>query len=181
MELRANITDKTVFAGGTDVFPYFPDSDQDSLFFAEGIKKLCEDHCQDYVQLQKTRADFFVSKYRHEKVGSHAGIYSFQLSDHTFSFFKGISEAFFVAAGTTVSPSTSAARLIMTPRTRKKEKSLFVLLPEALMMTVSCHLEAIPIVMSMEKSDANGRAYNITLGVCRRRYWMIIRTGGFSL
>jgi coproporphyrinogen III oxidase len=95
MELRANITDKTVFAGGTDIFPYFPDSDQDSLFFAEGMKKLCEDHCQDYVQLQKTRADFFVSKYRHEKVGSHAGIYSFQLSGNTFPFFKGISEAFF--------------------------------------------------------------------------------------
>jgi len=95
MELRANITDKIVFAGGTDIFPYFPDSDEDSSFFAEGIKKLCEDHGQDYVQLQKIRADFFVSKYRKEKVGSHAGIYSFQLPGDAFPFFKGVSDAFF--------------------------------------------------------------------------------------
>ena len=95
MELRANITDRIVFAGGTDIFPYFPDTDEDSGFFAEGMKQLCQSHGQDYVQLQKTRAEFFMSKYTKEKVGSHAGIYSFQLAEDTFPFFKGVSEAFF--------------------------------------------------------------------------------------
>jgi coproporphyrinogen III oxidase len=36
-----------------------------------------------------------VSKYRKEKVGSHAGIYSFQLPDDAFPFLKGVSDAFF--------------------------------------------------------------------------------------
>ena len=95
MELRVNITDRIVFAGGTDIFPYFPDADEDSGFFAEGMKELCQSHGQDYVQLQKTRAEFFMSKYTKEKVGSHAGIYSFQLAEDTFPFFKGIAESFF--------------------------------------------------------------------------------------
>ena len=59
-------------------------------------------------------------------------------------------------------------------------ESLFVLLPDALIMTVACHLEAIPMVMRTENNDANGRTYNITLGVCSRRYWIIRRIGGFS-
>ena len=62
MELRANITDTIVFAGGTDIFPYFP-VEEDAAFFAEGMKELCHEHGQDYEKLRKTRADFFVSKF----------------------------------------------------------------------------------------------------------------------
>ena len=40
MELRVNITDKIVLAGGTDIFPYFPD-DEEANYFAEGMKLLC--------------------------------------------------------------------------------------------------------------------------------------------
>ena len=95
MELRANITDRLVLAGGTDIFPYFSRHDEDSTFFADGMNELCASHGQDYNQLQKTRADFFVSKYRKDKVGSHAGIYSFQLAEKDFTFFKEIAETFF--------------------------------------------------------------------------------------
>ena len=40
MELRANITDRLVLAGGTDIFPYFSRYDEDSTFFADGMKEL---------------------------------------------------------------------------------------------------------------------------------------------
>ena len=99
MELRVNITDTVVLAGGTDIFPYFPEHDEDSTFFANGMKELCTAHGQDYNQLRKTRADFFVSKYRKEKVGSHAGIYSFKLEEKDFTFFKEIAAAFFQLYG----------------------------------------------------------------------------------
>lgn len=95
MELRVNITDTLVLAGGTDIFPYFSRHEEDNAMFAEGMKELCAAHGQDYDRLQKTRADFFVSKYRKEKVGSHAGIYSFQLPEKEFPFFTGIADAFF--------------------------------------------------------------------------------------
>ncbi len=95
IELRVNITDKIVLAGGTDIFPYFNDADEDVHFFAEGMKKLCTRHGKDYGKMRKTRADFFVSKYRREKVGSHAGIYSFNLEDKDFDFFKDMAETFF--------------------------------------------------------------------------------------
>jgi hypothetical protein len=52
----------------------------------------------------------------------------------------------------------------------KLEKRLLVLLPDALITTVSFHFDAIPMVMSIENNEANGNAYKITLGVCRRRY-----------
>jgi coproporphyrinogen III oxidase len=94
MELRANITDTMVFAGGTDIFPYFP-VEEDAAFFADGMKELCREHGQDYEKLRKTRADFFVSKFRNEKVGSHAGIYAFHLEAKEFPFFKDIAECFF--------------------------------------------------------------------------------------
>jgi len=94
MELRANITDRVVLAGGTDIFPYFS-HEGDVSFFAEGMKQLCGRHGQDYEKLRKTRADFFMSKYRKEKVGAHAGIYSFHLEDNHFDFFKEMAEAFF--------------------------------------------------------------------------------------
>ena len=81
MELRVNITDTVVLAGGTDIFPYCSRHEEDNTFFADGMKELCASHGQDYNQLRKIRADFFVSKYRKEKVGSHAGIYSFQLPE----------------------------------------------------------------------------------------------------
>jgi len=102
MELRVNITDTLVLAGGTDIFPYFSRHEEDSTFFADGMKELCASHGQDYNRLQKTRADFFVSKYRKDKVGSHAGIYSFQLEEKDFTFFKGIAETFFRLYGAIV-------------------------------------------------------------------------------
>jgi coproporphyrinogen III oxidase len=99
MELRVNITNTIVLAGGTDIFPYFSQHEEESTFFADGMKELCASHGQDYNQLRKTREDFFVSKYRKEKVGSHAGIYSFQLEEKDFSFFKGIADGFFQRYG----------------------------------------------------------------------------------
>jgi len=38
MELRVNITDTIVLAGGTDIFPYFSQHEEDSTFFADGMK-----------------------------------------------------------------------------------------------------------------------------------------------
>lgn len=99
IELRANITDKIVLAGGTDIFPYFSEAEGDVSFFAEGMKELCTRHGKDYVKMRKTRADFFISKYRKEKVGSHAGIYSFNLEEKDFDFFKDIAETFFKRYG----------------------------------------------------------------------------------
>jgi coproporphyrinogen III oxidase len=95
MELRVNITDKIVLAGGTDIFPYFPEAKENVGFFADGIKELCTRHEQDYERLRKVRADYFMSKYRKEKVGSHAGIYSFHLEEKDFEFFKEIAKTFF--------------------------------------------------------------------------------------
>jgi coproporphyrinogen III oxidase len=94
LELRANITDKVAFAGGTDIFMYFQRR-EDVDFFADGMKKLCSRHGQNYNVLQQTRMDFFKSKYRKENVGSHAGIYSFNIAEKDFAFFKDMADAFF--------------------------------------------------------------------------------------
>ena len=94
IELRANITDKTILAGGTDIFPYFP-KEEDNKYFADGMKELCKRHGQDYEKLLKTRVDFFKSKYRPGKVGSHAGIYSFHLDEKDFDFFKDMADTYF--------------------------------------------------------------------------------------
>ncbi len=94
LELRANITDTIVFAGGTDIFPYFP-VEEDAAFFTGGMQELCGGHGQDYQVLRKTRADFFVSKFRNAKVGSHAGIYTFHLEAKDFPFVKDMAEHFF--------------------------------------------------------------------------------------
>jgi len=94
LELRANITDTIVFAGGTDIFPYFP-VEEDAAFFTGGMQELCGGHGQDYQVLRKTRADFFVSKLRNAKVGSHAGIYTFHLEAKDFPFVKDMAEHFF--------------------------------------------------------------------------------------
>lgn len=94
MELRANITDTIVFAGGTDIFPYFP-VEEDAAFFARGMQEMCGEHGKDYETLRKTRADFFISKFRNAKVGSHAGIYSFHLEAKDFLFVKDMAESFF--------------------------------------------------------------------------------------
>jgi coproporphyrinogen III oxidase len=59
------------------------------------MKQLCAHHGQDYEKMRKTRADFVMSKYRKEKVGAHAGIYSFHLEDTYFDFFKEMAESFF--------------------------------------------------------------------------------------
>ena len=102
MELRVNITDKVVLAGGTDIFPYFPENKEDVISFAEGMKELCKRHEQDYEKLRKVREDFFVSKYRKDKVGSHAGIYSFHLEEKYFEFFKDMAKTFFKTYGVIV-------------------------------------------------------------------------------
>jgi coproporphyrinogen III oxidase len=96
MELRANIVDKIIFAGGTDIFPYYPDPEAHNLF-SGAIQRICKAHSVDYEALRKVRADFFKSKYTGEKVGSHAGIYFFQLDEGQFPFFKDMAEGFFTA------------------------------------------------------------------------------------
>ena len=68
MELRANIADRTILAGGTDIFPYYPDPEAHAMFAAP-IQRLCKDHDVDYAALQKVRADFFKSKYTDGQVG----------------------------------------------------------------------------------------------------------------
>ena len=98
LELRVNITDKVVFAGGTDIFPYFNRED-DSSSFANGIKKLCSQYGQDYSALRQARINFFKSKYRKGTVGSHAGIYSFHLEDSAFPFFQDLAATFFSLYG----------------------------------------------------------------------------------
>ncbi len=93
IELRANITDKVVLAGGTDIKPYF-DNEEDIKYFADAMKELCARHGKKYDELQKVRADFFKSKYSGEKVGSHAGIYSFHLDAEDFGFYKDLGETY---------------------------------------------------------------------------------------
>lgn len=98
LELRANITDKVAFAGGTDIFLYFHRGN-DIAFFADGIKDLCKTHGQNYNELRQVRIDFFKSKYRKENVGSHAGIYSFHLAEKDYAFFQGMADTFFTLYG----------------------------------------------------------------------------------
>ena len=98
IELRANIAQNVVLAGGTDIFPYLPNQD-DAALFADKIKQVCINHGQDYESMKKVRADFFKSKYRNENVGSHAGIYFFYLEEEKFSFFKDMTETFFKVYG----------------------------------------------------------------------------------
>jgi len=101
IELRTNMTDKIVLAGGTDILPYFPREDDISLF-GEGIKESCTRHGKNYEEMRKIRIDFFKSKYRKGKVGSHAGIYSFHLEASDFPFFQDLAETFFKLYGTIV-------------------------------------------------------------------------------
>jgi coproporphyrinogen III oxidase len=96
IELRANIGESVVLAGGTDIFPYFPKQNDIDLF-ADRIKSICSKHGQDYESMRKVRADFFQSKYRKGSVGSHAGIYFFQLAEEKLPFFKDMAETFFDA------------------------------------------------------------------------------------
>jgi coproporphyrinogen III oxidase len=86
MELRANMADEAILAGGTDIFPYFPNPEAHNLF-ADAIKSICAAHSVDYAGLRKVRADFFKSMYTGAQVGSHAGIYFFQLDQYQFRFF----------------------------------------------------------------------------------------------
>ena len=101
IELRTNMTDKIVLAGGTDILPYFPKED-DITFFGKGIEEVCKRHGKSYEELRKIRVDFFKSKYRKGKVGSHAGIYSFHLEESDFPFFQDLAEAFFKLYGVIV-------------------------------------------------------------------------------
>jgi coproporphyrinogen III oxidase len=97
MELRANIiADKIILAGGSDIFPYYPDPETHRMF-ADPIKRICKKHTVDYEALRKVRADFFKSKYTAAQVGSHAGIYFFQLDEAQFPFFKDMAEGFFTS------------------------------------------------------------------------------------
>lgn len=109
MELRVNITDTVVLAGGTDIFPYDSMDGEDTALFASGMKDLCTSHGQDYNHLRKTREDFFISQLRKEKVGSHAGIYSFQLAEKDFPFFKDMAETFFRLYGKIVEKGKARA------------------------------------------------------------------------
>jgi coproporphyrinogen III oxidase len=94
LELRANIAGDVILAGGTDIFPYFPNQEDHDLM-ATPIKALCAEHGQDYNALQKTRAEFFKSHYRNQKVGSQAGIYSFSLPESAFDFFTAMADTYF--------------------------------------------------------------------------------------
>lgn len=98
IELRANIGQSVVLAGGTDIFPYLQNQDDIELF-ADRLKEVCRKHGQDYESMRKVRADFFKSKYRKEDVGSHAGIYFFYLEEEKFPFFKDMAEIFFKVYG----------------------------------------------------------------------------------
>ena len=101
LELRANITDKVAFAGGTDIFPYFTNQ-EDNEFFAEGIEALCRRHDLDYAAMRQARVDFFQSKYRKGTVGSHAGIYSFHLEEKNFTFLTDLADMFLTLYGALV-------------------------------------------------------------------------------
>jgi coproporphyrinogen III oxidase len=98
MELRANIADKTIFAGGSDIFPYYPDPEAHTMFAAP-LQRICKNHNVDYEALRKVRAGFFKSKYTGAPLGSHAGIYFFQLDEAQFLFFKDMAEGFFTSYG----------------------------------------------------------------------------------
>jgi len=93
IELRANITDKVVFAGGTDIKSYYS-NEEDEKYFADGIKELCKRHGKDYEELRQVRANFFKSKYTNKKVGAHAGIYSFHLEESDYPFMKDMADTF---------------------------------------------------------------------------------------
>ena len=94
LELRANVAGDVILAGGTDIFPYFANREDHDLM-ANQIKALCAEYGQDYAAMQKTRADFFKSRYRKQPVGSHAGIYSFTLPENSFDFFSQLADAYF--------------------------------------------------------------------------------------
>ena len=96
MELRANIADKTILAGGSDIFPYVPDPEAHRMF-AEPLQRICTAHHVDYEKLRKVREDFFKSKYTGAPLGSNAGIYFFQLEQDRFPFFKDMAEGFFTS------------------------------------------------------------------------------------
>ncbi len=96
LELRANLTDKLILAGGTDIFPYY-DNKKDEEIFAQRIARVCDDHNQEFSKLQKNRADFFKSKLTSEKVGAHAGIYIFSLDVECIKIFKDMADVFFDA------------------------------------------------------------------------------------
>ena len=96
IELRVHFTKNIILAGGTDIYPYFPNQEDHDLF-ADRMQQLCKHHGLDYEALRKVRADFFKSKYRKVNVGSHAGIYFFQLEEDKLPFFKDMAETFFKA------------------------------------------------------------------------------------
>jgi coproporphyrinogen III oxidase len=94
IELRANIADEVVIAGGTDIFPYYENPSEVALF-ARSMRQICESHGQDYETLKGVRADFFQSKYTGEPVGSHAGVYFFKLDVGQLPYFKAMTAGFF--------------------------------------------------------------------------------------
>ncbi len=96
LELRANSAGSVILAGGTDIFPYFPNKEDNNLF-ADRIRSVCHSHSVDYDALRKVRADYFKSEYTKEKVGAHTGIYFFQLEPEKLPFFKDMTTAYFNA------------------------------------------------------------------------------------
>ena len=99
MELRANIVDKTIFAGGSDIFPYYPDP--------EAHTHVCRPHSahlQSTIMWTTRRCEkcgliFSNQNTRARRLGSHAGIYFFQLDEAQFPFFKDMAEGFFTSYG----------------------------------------------------------------------------------
>lgn len=94
IELRAHHAGTVILAGGTDIFPYFQNREVENLFSSR-IREICQNHGQDYDRLQRVRAEFFQSKFRKTKVGSHAGIYSFALPENAMDFIKALTDTFF--------------------------------------------------------------------------------------
>ena len=106
VELRAHVVGKTIFAGGTDLFPYVEEQEAIETFSSH-IHQLCRNHRQDYKALRNARANFFRSKYTGRNVGSHTGIYFFWLDQEDFPFFQDMASTFFQAYAEIISKRTA--------------------------------------------------------------------------
>ncbi len=94
IELRANMAGEVILAGGTDLFPYFPNP-EDKALFADRMRSACDHHGLNYEQFRKVRADFFKSKFTNENVGYHAGVYFFQLPAEKLPYFQEMTDCYF--------------------------------------------------------------------------------------
>jgi coproporphyrinogen III oxidase len=120
IELRAHSAGSVVLAGGTDIFPYMDNPGMVEAF-ADRMRRTCALHGQDYEQLRRVRADFFRSKLRGTRVGSHAGIYSFALAGDAMAFCAAMAETFFSAYGDIVD---GCRRIPFTPEDTRQQQVL---------------------------------------------------------